>query len=185
MSALPPNDPNQNPFTHQEVERWRKGHKPLPMSRDPDRERRHRRQSLIQDAIARVRATQHAYNAPDPPSKSGFTWHVRRDDASVSRMLVNHPDSLWTTIDGRYLGLGSSELWSNHDGPSINSCVAYRRSQKPNMADGPTRKHSRGLCLWWWWWWWWREVVRWQGPKALEGQGCWPPRCQVPEPGDP
>ena len=71
----------------------------------------------MQDAIARVRAYQHAYNAPDPPSKRGFTWHVRRSDASLNRMLVSHPEGLWAHTDGRLLGLGSSGLRSNHDGP--------------------------------------------------------------------
>ena len=126
MSALPPNDPNQNPFTHQEVERWRKGHKPLPMSRDPDRERVHRRQSLIQDAIARVRATQHAYNAPDPPSKRAQYRGANRPrgDFAVDNFaseVITLPNQLYQDSDGTRMGLrpweGAWGLRSNHDGP--------------------------------------------------------------------
>ena len=127
MSALPPNDPNQNPFTHQEVERWRKGHKPLPMSRDPDRERRHRRQSLIQDAIARVRATQHAYNAPDPPSKRADESAIRpRGSFGAENFawdLIRLPHQLFQDSDGTFMGLGSSGLRSNHNGPFMDTVV--------------------------------------------------------------
>lgn len=68
MAALPPNDPNQggqNPFTRNEVQRWERGHRPLPMS-DRDLQRAH---AMMQDSIARIRAYEHAASAPDPPSK--------------------------------------------------------------------------------------------------------------------
>ena len=146
MSALPPNDPNQNPFTHQEVERWRKGHKPLPMSRDPDRERRHRRQSLIQDAIARVRATQHAYNAPDPPSKCAKRdWGWLSHPTSVEGLhfeLVNNPTNLIGFGDN-WLGLTYPGLRSNHDGPFMGEMWNLDNDQYGTGGNRPLSATTR------------------------------------------
>jgi len=87
----------------------------------------------MQDAIARVRAYQHAYNAPDPPSKRADQRVLatrRRSEASINRWLVRRPDWLYQTTDGRYLGLSTSGLRSNHDGPFIN--IVYPSETNPS-----------------------------------------------------